>query len=82
MTNATFYIFKPSGKYYTEDRGVITPNVFRDVANTFRERVLACNKKKMPGLSSEGEWARVVIILDKEVDFGWPLCLEPTSPEF
>lgn len=82
VPNASFYYFKPYGKYYCEGRGFLTPAVFRDIRTSFRERVMAANKKKWPGMSGDCEWCRIVIIPDSEVDFGWPLCLEPTTTEF
>jgi hypothetical protein len=84
--NATFYIFKRSGKYYTHERGVM-PNIFghaeRPNDNAVwsneerREAILRANQNHMPGLSTTGASFRVVVIIDEAVDFGYPLCLEP-----
>lgn len=89
MTNAKFYYFKASGKFYTSDRGVM-PNIFggpdgdaETNANAVwgnterREAILRANQNKMPGLSTTGSSFRVVVIIDDAVDFGYPLCLEP-----
>jgi len=85
-TNATFYTFKSSGKYYTHKRGVM-PNIFghaerpnSDAVWTNEERreaILRANQNHMPGLSTTGSNLRVVVIIDADVDFGYPLCLEP-----
>lgn len=82
MENATFYYFKPYGKYYAEDRGVVTPEVYRDIRNSWRERITLVNKGRWPGLGKDSSWARVVIIPDKDLTYAWPLCLEPENPEF
>lgn len=79
--NATFYVFKSRGKYYTHERGVM-PNVFsgEHTAWTGEERraaILRANGNFMPGMSTTAANMRVVVILDDHVDFGFPLCLEP-----
>lgn len=81
MTNAKFYYFKASGKFYTSDRGVM-PNIFGGPdavwGNTERrEAILRANQNKMPGLSTTGSSFRIVVIIDEAGDFDYPLCLEP-----
>lgn len=81
--NATFYVFKRSGKFYTVDRGVM-PDIFGGEGSRpafsnedRRAAILRANQNHMPGLSTTGSSFRIVVIIDKEVDFGYPLCLEP-----
>lgn len=84
--NATFYIFKRGGKYYTHERGVM-PNIFghaerpnEDAVWTNEERreaILRANNNHMPGLSTTGSAFRIVVVIDESVDYGYPLCLEP-----
>lgn len=84
--NATFYCFKRSGKWYTTERGNVPKGVFEPYlhegpdspasVNT-RRKLLAANGGKMPGLSGKGEEFAVVVILDEDVDFGYPIHLNP-----
>lgn len=77
--NATFHAFKPSGKWYTTDRGILSENCY-GVAFTPAERrakVLEVNGGNYPGLSSPGERFVLVVIPDETVEFGFPLLLPP-----
>lgn len=81
--NATFYIFKKSGKYYTHARGnTVTCDNFIDHISSrtsTREEVLKANKGKMPGLIDDGYEYVVTIIPDEDIDsikyVCWPLHL-------
>lgn len=69
--NATFHSFKPSGKWYTTDRGHLPETIH--TVYTRRERqnlILAANGDRYPGLSHGGSHFTWVIIPDEE---GLPL---------
>jgi hypothetical protein len=77
--NATFHIFKaPHGKWYTSDRGFMPESVWQPYYNAVAPRplILEANGGKMPGLNSAGWLFDVVVILDPDVDYGWPLLLK------
>lgn len=65
---AMFYSFRPSGKYYTEGRGLIPA---MNVIWT-RQELLDVNGGKMPGLSTTGQDLRIVVIPEPETIYGWP----------
>lgn len=65
---AMFYLFKSSGKYYTEGLG----NTPRTNEVWSREQLLAVNGGKMPGLSGDGNYFKVLIIPTDAAEFGWP----------
>lgn len=75
--NATFYIFKHSGKYYTHARGMmITKEAFVDFTTSTREELLKANGGKLPGLSSRGDDFVVTVIPDETISesfVGWPI---------
>lgn len=69
---AMFYYFKESGKYYTEGKGFIP--MINSVWT--REELLNVNGGKMPGLNSDGQGFRIVVIPEIEAVYGWPQSLE------
>lgn len=79
--NATFMAFKPSGKWYTMERGVLSEDTFGKAYSPpeRREKLLASNGGKYPGLSSTGSEFFLVVIPDEEVSFGFPLMLHPRN---
>lgn len=81
--NATFYIFRETGKYYTEGRGTLPEDAFGPTLNHYerREPILAANGGKMPGLSSSGEGYVIMVVPDEDVSYGWPLML-PSRNDF
>lgn len=88
--NATFHCFRQSGKWYTTERGVLPPEVFKPYlhhgdktparVNTW-DRILAANGGKMPGLSTTGSTFNVIVILDEDVDHGYPIMLTPLEAD-
>ena len=77
--NALFLIFKSGGKYYTEARGTLPRFVFEPYFEPQKARIMitSANGGCMPGLSGKGDEFIVVVNMDEEVDFGWPLVLLP-----
>ena len=75
--NATFYTFRPSGQWYESGRGFCPEIVFTGslTHSDKRDPILAANGGKMPGLRYDGEGFIVFVILDPDVDYGWPLML-------
>jgi hypothetical protein len=72
---AMFYYFKPSGKWYAEGHGFIPM-----INSTWtREELLNVNGGLMPGLNSDGQYFRIVVIPDVEAVYGWPQILEPVK---
>ena len=75
---ATFLIFRPSGKYYTEGRGVINRATFLERDRHHRRlQILSLNGGLCPGLSGTGEDYIWIVTPDEGSDFGYPLCLLP-----
>lgn len=70
MDNATFYYFKPSGKYYSQSRGYLPPEVFEPYLNICK--VIEALQPNAPGLFTNGESLRIFIVPD---NFGWPITL-------
>jgi hypothetical protein len=83
MTNATFHTFKASGKWYTSERGTLTPDCYGEPFTPIerRKRIIQANGGKCPGLSHIGSEFVLVIIPDESVDFGFPLMLPPGANE-
>lgn len=78
--NASFHMFKPSGKWGYSGRGYLSADVF----NVFtqheqRQQILADNGDKMPGLNGQGWGMHVIVIGDDNLDHGWPLHLNAVS---
>jgi len=82
-TNATFHAFKASGKWYTSERGTLTPDCYGQPFTPIerRKRLIDANGGKYPGLSSAGAGFVLVIIPDESVDYGFPLMLSPGANE-
>lgn len=76
--NATFYTFKPSGKWKYKGRGYASPELYtcwdRDEK---RQRILADNGGKMPGMSTDGSDLIVMVAIDDDAEHGWPLLIHP-----
>lgn len=72
---AMFYYFKDSGKFYTDAKGYV-PMIH---STWTREEILKANNGKMPGLSTQGETFRIVIVPNIETVYGWPQILEPSE---
>lgn len=80
MFQATFHIFKPSGKWYASGRGQLPLETFKTfTGEAQRAVVLLANDRKMPGITGHGANMRVVVIPDDDHPSGWPLCWEPMS---
>lgn len=78
--NATFYSFKPSGKYYSTGRGAIEAQNYEPISNEERRLdIVKQNGGKMPGLNSIGSSLMVIVVPDESVEFGWPLFLSAIS---
>lgn len=78
--NATFYYFKDTGKYYAHSRGKCPEGVWEPYLGdqlTTRKKIVDANDGAMPGLSGKGTEFRIFIVLDENVDFGWPITLKP-----
>lgn len=82
-SNATFYIFKESGKYYADGRGFLPEKAFEPMLNHYERRgpILEANEGKMPGLNSIGDGFIIMIVPDANVEYGWPLML-PVKNDF
>jgi len=74
--NCEFHCFKPSGKWYTSARGILTKKVY-DVftAEERKAQIVKDNDGKWPGLSTEGEGFICIAINDENTndDFGYPM---------
>lgn len=79
--NATFHAFKPSGKWYTSERGNLTEACYGEAFTQTerRARVIQANGGHYPGLSSAGDRFVLVVVPDESVDFGFPLLLTPIA---
>lgn len=77
--NATFWIFKPSGKYYTHERGyTIAQEAF--ITQDTRAAMLAANDGRMPGLSGVGSEFFVMVVPDDDLSndlMGVPVMMPP-----
>lgn len=82
MENASFHLFKPSGKWGYSGRGYLSADVF--CVFTGRERrqqILDDNRGQMPGISGQGWGYHVVVIGDDGLEHGWPLHLNAEYAE-
>lgn len=76
--NCTFYTFKPSGKYYTDARGVLSPETFEIFdAEKWRAKVLADNGGAYPGLDGAGDTFIWVVMPDADHPNGYPMMKHP-----
>lgn len=80
--NATFWTFKPSGKWKYHGRGCVSRNAFNPMFDNRqrREFIVKENDGKMPGCSSGVVDLFATVVLDDDVDYGWPLMLLPLVP--
>jgi hypothetical protein len=79
--NASFHLFKPSGKWGYSGRGHLSEKVFgvfRQIEQ--RQQLLADNGGKMPGINGDGEGYTVVVVGDDDLPHGWPLHLNAQVP--
>lgn len=74
--NASFYMFKTSGKWAYSGRGHLSEHVFKVFSNVdMRAQILNDNNEQMPGINSNGDGYNVVVIGDESLPYGWPLHL-------
>ena len=74
--NASFYMFKASGKWAYSGRGHLSEHVFKVFSNVdMRAQILNDNDEQMPGISGNGDSYNVVVIGDDSLPYGWPLHL-------
>lgn len=74
--NASFHMFKPSGKWANSGRGYLSADVFNAFDQHAQSRqILSDNGGNMPGISSGGWGYTVVVIGDDNLAHGWPLHL-------
>jgi hypothetical protein len=73
--NATFYAFKPSGKWKYTGRGYLSAEVF-DISITSAdgkiEQILRDNDNCWPGMSTRADNLTLVVIPDESCPHGWP----------
>lgn len=82
IENATFYTFSTGGshKWRYEGRGFLSEDVFRvHTIEQRREQLLKDNGGKCPGMSTAGTDMVIVVIGDKDVEWGWPLMMYPAG---
>lgn len=78
--NATFHLFKPSGKWAYSERGYASFHLWENYTHRDqRLQVLADNGDKMPGINGQGYGYNVVVIPDDNVEWGWPLHINAVS---
>lgn len=79
--NATFYAFKGwslSRKFYTSGRGHISSTVF-DGTGEYLQKILDHNQGKWPGLNGPGNDYFRFVVIDADIEHGWPLMFDPIS---
>ncbi len=80
--NATFIMFRKTGKFYASERGHMPDTFDMSFSNAeWRADILRANQNHMPGLSTTGYAFRVIVVLDDAVPYGFPLCLEPQEDD-
>lgn len=75
VANATFYAFKPSGKWKYSGRGVVDVRLFMQMFGAEERRRYAIhelNGGKHPGMSGPADEYDVVVVPDEDAP-GWPL---------
>ena len=78
--NATFHLFKPSGKWGYSGRGYLSADVFSVFSHIDQRRqILRDNNGEMPGINGQGNGYHVVVIGDDDLAHGWPLHLNAVS---
>lgn len=76
--NATFYTFKPSGKWKYSGRGYAMPMLWERFTHVEqRAQILKDNNNCVPGMNSDGEGLIIVVIPDENCPHGWPLHINP-----
>lgn len=77
--NATFLIFKDSGKYYDTARGHLSKRLFDPYYRSSEARgiIVQDNGGRCPGLSTSGEGMVIVVMPDESLGHGWPIILDP-----
>lgn len=77
QNNATFYTFKPSGKWYTTERGYLSRDIFHGAKSGEEkvERIRADNGGAWPGLRGTGSEFTLVVFGDEDLDYGFPLMI-------
>jgi hypothetical protein len=81
VNNATFYSFKGwslSRKYYTSGRGHVSARVF-DGSGEYLPKLLEDNGGLWPGLSGTGAGYFRFVVVDEDIDHGYPLMFDPTQ---
>ncbi len=76
--NCTFVAFKSSGKMYTSARGYLSSAIF-DTYTDDKLRFILDVFGKWPGLSGAGKEFTRVMILDDDVNYGFPILFKPTE---
>lgn len=72
--NATFHLFKPSGKWAYSGRGYASFHLYDTFTHADqRAQILSDNDGKMPGINGTGDRYHVVVIGDESNAHGWPL---------
>lgn len=76
LTNATFYFFKESGKYYSDARGIVDEATFSKVHRAYdrREHLRELNGG-LPGLMGNGDSYIIQVTPDTGLEYGYPLLL-------
>lgn len=74
IENATFHLFKPSGKWGYSGRGHLSAEVFHIFTHfAQRQQILRDNGGKMPGINGTGDGYHIVVIGDEDLAHGFPL---------
>lgn len=72
--NATFYTFKPSGKWAYSGRGNASDLLFHTFThNEQRAVIIDDNGGCIPGMNGNGVGYTIVVIPDENHTSGWPL---------
>lgn len=80
--NGTFMAFRPGGKWYTTERGIVPDKLFNGVPRKHaRGPIAEANGGCFPGLNSIGTTMFLIVIPDEENDVGFPLMIEPETAE-
>lgn len=74
--NASFYAFKPSGKWKYEGRGYLSNEAFRDFDDR-KGRILRENGNCWPGMIYDARDLICVVIPDESHETGFPLMFIP-----
>jgi hypothetical protein len=69
--NCTFHYFKPNGKWLATARGHCPEELFKDFGHDPWDHILI-NNWGAPGLATDGRNFTRVLVLDEDVDYGFP----------